>query len=75
MKREKLLEILKAVKPEVNFESETALVTNQVLDSIDTMEIVSRLEEEFSIEIDMEYMDAAHFDSVDAMLEMIDELS
>lgn len=73
--RSTVLGILEKVKPDVDFENRTDLISGQVLDSIDIMEIVSKLEENFAVEIDMEYLDAAHFDSVDAIVEMIEELS
>lgn len=71
---EKILAILENLKSGVDFENETQLVTGKVLDSIEITSLITSLEDEFDIEIGMEYMDNANFDSVDAIWEMVQEL-
>ena len=71
---EQLLEALKRANPNVDFTSSDKLVTDKVIDSIDITSILAELEETFDIEIDMEYIVAENFDSVDAMWEMVQEL-
>ena len=71
---EKLIEALKRVNPSIDYENETALVSGKVIDSIDMTSILAELEDTFDIEIDMEYITPEYFDSVDAMLEMVQEL-
>lgn len=72
---EKLLEVLKEIKPEVDFETADGLVSNKILDSIDLTTLFAELEDAFDIEIDMEYMTPENFDSAGAMWDMIQELS
>lgn len=72
--REKVIELLKSMHPEVDYENTTNLFSGKILDSIDMMNLLTNLEDEFDIEIDMEYMNNEHFDSVDAICEMIEEL-
>lgn len=69
-----LLEALKRVNPKIDYENETGLITNKVIDSIDLTSILSELEDTFDIEIDMEYLVPENFDTVEAMWEMIQEL-
>ncbi len=71
---EKILAILENLKSGVDFENETQLVTGKVLDSIEITSLITSLEDEFDIEIGMEYMDNANFDSVEAIWEMVQEL-
>lgn len=68
---EKLLEILKQIRDDIDFENETALVDNAVLDSFDIVSIVSELTDEYDIDISIDDMTAENFNSAKAMYEMI----
>ena len=72
---EKLLEILKRVKPEVDFVDKVDLVDEGILDSIDIVSIISEIETEYSIEIDPDEIDPDNFQSVSAILEMIKKVT
>jgi acyl carrier protein len=72
---DKLLEALRRVNPDIDYENEKALVTGKVIDSIDMTSVLAELEDTFDIEIDMEYITPEYFDSVEGMWEMIQELS
>lgn len=69
-----LLEALKRVNSKIDYEHETGLVTNKIIDSIDMTSILAELEETFDIEIGMEYLVPENFDTVEAMWDMIQEL-
>lgn len=71
---DKIIDILSGIKSGVDFEDEDQIVTGGVLDSIDITELITQLEEEFDIEIGMEYMENENFDSVEAIWEMVEEL-
>ena len=71
---ERILEILSELKSGVDFSQETQIVTGKVLDSIDITELISALEDEFDIEISMEYMENENFDSAEAIWNMVQEL-
>ena len=71
---EKLLEILKRVKSEVDFMKSQNLVDEGILDSIDIVTIISEIETEYSIEIDPEEIEPDNFQSVLTMLEMIEKV-
>jgi acyl carrier protein len=69
-----LIELLKSVNDKIDYANEKSLVTGKVLDSIDITSIIVELEDHYDIEITMEYMENENFDSVEAMLKMIEEL-
>ncbi|MGN0394751.1 MAG: phosphopantetheine-binding protein [Coprococcus sp.] len=71
---EELLEALKRANSKVDWTTDKKLYTDKVIDSIDMTSILAELEETFDIEIDMEYIVPANFDSVDAMWKMVQEL-
>ena len=49
---ERILEVVRAIRPDVDFEKETALIDDEILDSFDVIQIVTELMEEFGIFID-----------------------
>ena len=48
---DELMQILEELRPDVDFENETALITNGVLDSFDIVALVGELNDAFDIEI------------------------
>ena len=62
---ETLLEILNDIDDTVNWEDETALIDDRILDSFGVISLISELEDQFEIEI---------FNSADAMWKMIQRL-
>lgn len=70
-----LIAALKRVNPKIDYEHEKRLVSGKIIDSIDMTSILAELEETFDIEIDMEYIVPENFDSVEAMWDMIQELT
>lgn len=49
--KNQILVILKDIRPEVDFENEINFIENGFLDSLDTIRLVSQLEEKFNISI------------------------
>lgn len=70
---DKILEILKRVKPEVDFANSTDLVDEGILDSIDIVTIISEIEVGYGFEINPNEIDPDNFQSASAMLEMIEK--
>ena len=68
---DKLIELLKRIKPEVDFSGTQDLVYDGLLDSIDIVMILSEIERVYSIAIDPEEIDPDNFQSASTMLEMI----
>ena len=71
---EELLEILQDIKPGVDFENETALIDNGVLDSLDIIKLVRQISDEFDVEVEVTDLVPANFNSAKAMYAMIQRL-
>ena len=71
---EQLLEILKEQRPDVDFENETALIDDGILDSFDIVMLVGTLNDEFDINIPVGEIVPENFNSVEAMMALIDRL-
>lgn len=72
-KKEKLLRILKEINPDVEYETETALVDDGIFDSLEVMTIVTDIEDVFRVSIDPEEVIAENFNSLEMMLKLIDK--
>ena len=72
--REKILEMLKDVRPDVDFETETGLISGEVLESLDLLTVITMLQDELEIEIDGQEISVENFDSLDAMVRMAERL-
>lgn len=69
--REQLMEILRDLRPDVDFTVEKALIDDNVLDSFDIVSLVGELNDNFGIEINVEDLLPENFNSADAMLELV----
>ena len=69
-----LLEVLNDLKPGIDFENEKNLIDNRVLDSLDVMNLVVELNDEFDIEITPLDILPENFQSVEAMYALITRL-
>ncbi len=72
--REQILKILKEIRSDVDFENETALIDNGVLDSFDIISIVGELNDAFDVEINVDDLLPENFNNVAAMVELIGKL-
>ena len=72
---DKLLELLKGIRPDVDFETETALIDDGILDSFDIVSIVGELNDTFDINITPVDIVPENFNSAEAMWDMIQRLS
>ena len=71
---EELLEVLKKVKPGVDFENNCNLIDDEVLDSFDIVSLVAAINEEFDIQITAKDIIPENFNSVESMYELIQRL-
>ena len=69
--KERLLTILTESCPGIDFENETALIDDGILESLDIVTIVSEIMDEFNIELSVEDLLPENFNSLDAMLSLI----
>jgi|TARA_B110000259_G_C14023969_1_gene404015 acyl carrier protein len=72
--REKVIEILAELRPEFDFNKEiTGFTAKGMLDSFDIISIVSDIEDSFDISIDGSHILPENFDSVEAILNLINK--
>ncbi len=69
-----LMEVLENLRPDVDFENETALVTGGVLDSFDIVGLVAELNDTFDIEIGPRDLVPENFNSAAAIWELVEKL-
>ena len=71
---DELLEILNDIQPGVDFENETHLIDNHLLDSLSVISLVAELEDTFDVTIPAVEIIPDNFNSAEAMMEMIQRL-
>lgn len=69
-----LMEILEELRPDVDFENETLLIGNGILDSFDIVSLVTALNDAFDIEIKPNDLVPENFNSAQAMLALVEKL-
>lgn len=69
-----LLEILKEINPDIDFEGRTDLVESGDLDSMNIIMLVSEINDEFDVKIRVMDIVPENFNSVEAMMKMIERL-
>ena len=70
--RAALLDILRDVCPDLDFEHETSLIDDGLLESLDIVSIVNGIIDEFDIEINVDDLLPENFNSLEAMLALIE---
>jgi len=70
---EKIIEILEKLKPGVNFSTETSLVTSRILTSMEIVELVMELNEEFDISLSPMDILPENFESASAIKALVDK--
>ena len=71
--REKLINILTELKPEIQFETEMELVDGGLIDSFDVVMLTGDIMDTFGIELEPEDVVPENFNSVDAMIKLIEK--
>jgi len=72
--KEQICGVLKEIKPNKNLEGITDIVEGSYLDSFEIMNLIMMLSETFGVEIDFEEITAENFNSVDAMVALVERL-
>lgn len=71
---EELLKLLAEIRPDVDFENETELIDDGILDSMDVVSIISAIDDEFGVQIRITELDPENFNSVDNLWNLIQSL-
>jgi acyl carrier protein len=72
--REEILNILKGVRDDIDFENETMLIDDGILDSFDIISVVSELNEKFAIDITVDELEPENFNTVDAIVKLVESM-
>ena len=70
--REQIIEILTEICPGVDFEQETSLIDDGLIDSLDIVAVVTELLEAFDVELGVDDLTPENFNSVEAIEELIE---
>ena len=68
---DKLMEILRELRPDVDFETETALIDDGILGSFDITALVNEIMDEFDVTISMADLEPENFNSAEAIYDYI----
>ena len=71
---EQLLEILKGLHPDIDFETEDGLVDNGILDSLDIVTLITEINDAFDVSIPAEEIAPDNFNSAKALYALIQKL-
>lgn len=71
---EKLLEILKGIKPDVDFKNSKNLVEDGLIDSFDIVTIIAAVNEEFDIDFPVNEIMPENFNSAESLYKIIEKL-
>lgn len=70
--KEKLLNLLTEICPAVDFENETDLVDDGILESLDIVTIVTEIIAQFDIELNVEDLLPENFNTLEGMIRLIE---
>ena len=71
---EALLDILKELHPEVDFETCDTLIDDKILDSFDIISIITSINSEYDVAIPAEEIIPENFNSAEALWKMVKRL-
>ena len=70
--REQIIEILTEICPGVDFEQETALIDDGLIDSLDIVAVVTDLMDTFDVQLGVDDLTPENFNSIDAICQLIE---
>ncbi len=68
---EELMDILRELRPDVDFEKETALIDDGILGSFDVTALINELMDVFDVEISMADLEPENFNSAQAIYDFV----
>lgn len=71
---DQILEILKGLHPEIDFETCNTLIDDKIIDSFDIVTLISDISEEFDIEIPVEDIIPENFNSAKAIFALVERI-
>lgn len=74
MMLDKVIEILEELKPGVDFRTENNLIKDHILESMQMVQLIAELNDEFDIEITPRDIVPENFRSAESICQLVDEL-
>ncbi len=71
---EKIMEILKELRPDVDFEAEKALIDGGILSSFDIMTLIEELSDAYDIDIETDYIVPENLNSAEGIYRMVQKV-
>ena len=68
---EELMELLQALKPEIDFEAEKELIDDGLLESFDVITLIAEIEDQFGVEIPAEVVVPENLNSAEGIWNLI----
>ena len=72
---EELMNLLTALKPEIDFERETELIDDGFLESFDVITLIAEIEDQFGIEIPAEEIVPENFNSAEGIWNLCERIT
>ena len=72
---EELKEILEGIRPDIDFDKEKKLIDDGILDSIDIIGMITEINHNFDVDINVQYLLPENFNSIEAIYALIQKLS
>lgn len=72
--KEEVIEILTEVRPDIDLSGEVKLIDDGELESLDVVALVGELNDEFDINISVKHLIPENFNSVDAIVKLVESL-
>ena len=70
--KKQIIEILSEICPGIDFEPETALIDDGLIDSLDIVAVVTDLMDTFDVQLGVDDLTPENFNSVDAICQLIE---
>ena len=72
---EELKEILEGIRPDIDFDKEKKLIDDGILDSIDIIGMITEINDNIDVDINVQYLLPENFNSIEAIYALIQKLS
>ena len=72
--KEEILSILNDIRSDIDFENETSLIDGSLIDSFDVVALAGELMDRYDIQISVEHLAPENFNSVDAIVALVEKL-
>lgn len=69
-----LMELLSALKPEIDFETEKELIDEGLLESFDVITLIAEIEDQFGVEIPAEEIVPENFNSAEGIWNLMERI-